>query len=374
MSDNVTTLSPTSAKAPPSPVSPLPPSQPSLIARLFIPATAVILAVAGVAYANAHWNGWTASATTQTTDDAAVGADFSTMSARVSGNIRTIAVDDYQPVKKGDLIVEIDPSEYDAALALATANLEAAKASRVNLGNQENLQRAVIKASEAQNASALAVEEQTRLEFERQKNLGQASTEQRLQQAQASFLQAQASVASTAAAIEQQRAQLQVLQGQEPLLNAQIDAQEANFTTAQLHQRYSRIYAPFDGVVGKKSVHLGDYVGIGGSIVAIVPIPNVYVTANFKETQLSRMSTGQLVDVRIDTFPGKILQGRVGKLSPASGSTFALLPPDNATGNYTKVVQRVPVRIEFISGQPLVRSLRPGMSAVVTVSTPDTNP
>nr|WP_313904375.1 HlyD family secretion protein [Rhizobium laguerreae] len=311
---------------------------------------------------------------TQTTDDAAVGADFSTMSARVSGNIRTIAVDDYQPVKKGDLIVEIDPSEYDAALALATANLEAAKASRVNLGNQENLQRAVIKAAEAQNASALAVEEQTRLEFERQKNLGQASTEQRLQQAQASFLQAQASVASTAAAIEQQRAQLQVLQGQEPLLNAQIDAQEANFTTAQLHQRYSRIYAPFDGVVGKKSVHLGDYVGIGGSIVAVVPIPNVYVTANFKETQLSRMSTGQLVDVRIDTFPGKILQGRVGKLSPASGSTFALLPPDNATGNYTKVVQRVPVRIEFISGQSLIRSLRPGMSAIVTVSTPDTNP
>ncbi|TAV21291.1 HlyD family secretion protein [Rhizobium ruizarguesonis] len=372
MSDNVTTLSPTSAKAPPSPVSNLPPSQPSLLARLFIPATAVILAVAGVAYANANWNSWTASAATQATDDAAVGADFSTMSARVSGNIRSIAVDDYQPVKKGDLIVEIDPSEYDAALALATANLEAAKASRVNLGNQENLQRAVIKAAEAQNASALAVEEQTRLEFERQKNLGQASTEQRLQQAQASFLQAQASVASTAAAIEQQRAQLQVLQGQEPLLDAQIDAQEANFTTAQLHQRYSRIYAPFDGVVGKKSVHLGDYVSIGGSIVAVVPVPNVYVTANFKETQLGRMSTGQLVDVRIDTFPGKILRGKVGMLSPASGSTFALLPPDNATGNYTKVVQRLPVRIEFESGQPLVQSLRPGMSAVVKVYTPDT--
>lgn len=337
--------------------------------RLAIPVAAASLALLGVVYASSNWNWFTAAAARQSTDDATISADFSTMSARVSGNIQNVAVADFQLIRRGDLIAEIDPREYDAAADLASANLSAAQASRANLINQETLQRAAITAADAQHSSALAALEQSRLELERQKNLGPASTEQKLQQARAAFLQAEASVASTSAAADQQKAQLMVLKGQEPLLDAQIAAQNANLATAQLHRQFSRISAPFDGVVGKSSVHVGDFVGVGASIITVVPLPRVYVTANFKETQLARMEIGQRAEVRVDTFPNRVFTGRVSKLAPASGSTFALLPPDNATGNFTKVVQRVSVRVELDGGQSLIDQLKPGMSAVVAVDT-----
>lgn len=258
--------------------------------------------------------------------------------------------------------------EYEATASLASANVSAAKSSRANLTNQEALQRAAIVAATAQHDSALASLEQTRLEYERQQDLGQASTEQRLQQSHAAYLQAHASAESTTAAIEQQRAQLEVLRGQESLLDAQIAAQSASLATAELHREFTRIYAPFDGTVGKKSAHVGDYLSIGGNVVPIIP-NEVYVTANFKETQLANMRIGQAAEVKLDTYPGTVLQGRVERMSPASGSTFALLPPDNATGNYTKVVQRIPVRIAIDDGQPLRDRLSPGLSATVTVDT-----
>jgi len=160
-----------------------------------------------------------------------------------------------------------------------------------------------------------------------------------------------------------------VLNGQYPLLRSQVNAAQASLDTALIHQGYARIYAPFDGVIGRRLVHEGDLVAAGTSVISEVPLPRVYVTANFKETQLSRMTPGRTADIAIDTFPGQILHGTVIGLSPASGSIFALLPPDNATGNYTKVVQRIPVKIVFDPGQPLVDRLKPGMSAVVTVDT-----
>jgi len=340
-----------------------------LIKRMVLPIAAIAIAAAGVLYSTHKWDSWTSMARLQTTNDASVGADVSSLSARVSGNVRSVMVADYAHVKKGDLIAEIDPSEYEAASALAQANLLAAKASRANLERQVVLQRAVIQAAEAQQRSATAAEEQTELEFKRQRSLGQASTEQRLQQAQAAFLQAQAAVQSSAAAVDQQRAQLDVLDGQRPLLDAQIAAQKANFDAAELHRAFTKIVAPFDGVVGKKSAHVGDYVGVGSGIVSIVPIPEIYVTANFKETQLAQIRIGQPVIVRIDTFANTSFRGTVARLSPASGSTFSLLPPDNATGNFTKVVQRLPVRINLEEGQPLSDRLSPGMSAEVTVDT-----
>ncbi|MEZ2126901.1 MULTISPECIES: HlyD family secretion protein [unclassified Sinorhizobium] len=371
---NVTTLDPSlPATRAPTAEAPIPTSQPSTILatikRLAIPVLAVALVSGGVALVTIDWNRWVAGAARQSTDDAVVNADVSTLSAQVSGIIRGTPVADYQRVTKGQLLAEIDPREFDAAVEVARANLASANASLANLANQIELQKAVVAAAEAQNGSALAQQTQTEQEFHRQTSLGNATSQQLLQQAQSAYLQAQALVKSTAAAIEQQKAQLKVLDGQYPLLRAQVSAAQGNLDTALIHQGYARIYAPFDGVLGRKLVHEGDYVGAGTSVISEVPLPSVYVNANFKETQLSRMTPGRAAKVTIDTFPGQTLRGEVSRLSPASGSIFALLPPDNATGNYTKVVQRIPVRIDLDPDQPLLDELRPGMSAVVTVDT-----
>ncbi|MBB4166540.1 HlyD family secretion protein [Rhizobium sp. BK538] len=376
----ITNLSPSPATSrAPAAEAPKPIAQPSTtvatIRRLAIPVLAVVLVGGSVALVMADWNRWVADAARQATDDAVINADVSTLSAQVSGTIRSTPIGDYQRVTKGQLLAQIDPREYDAAVEVATANLASANASLANLANQIELQKAVIEAAEAQNASALAQQTQTELEFHRQTSLGDATSQQQLQQAQSSYLQAQAAVKSTAAAIDQQKAQLKVLDGQEPLLRAQIGAAQANVDTALIRQGYTRIYAPFDGVLGRKLVHEGDFVAAGTSVNSEVPLPSVYVTANFKETQLARMTPGRTAEITIDTFPGQTLHGKVSRLSPASGSIFALLPPDNATGNYTKVVQRIPVRIDLDPGQPLIDQLRPGMSANVNVDTlADTTP
>jgi membrane fusion protein, multidrug efflux system len=357
---------PSEAPAAPAAASPAPMAS---LRRLAIPLIAIALVSGGVAIVTVDWNRWVAGASRQSTDDAVVSADVSTLSAQISGIVQTTPVTDYQTVAKGQLLAEIDPREYDAAVAVSKANLAAATASLANLANQIELQKAVVQVAEAQNASAQAQQTQTEQEFHRQTSLGGATSQQLLQQSQAAYLQAQASVKSTAASIEQQKAQLNVLNGQSPLLQAQVNAAEASLDTALIRQGYARIYAPFDGVIGRRLVHEGDFVTAGTSLVSEVPLPSVYITANFKETQLSRITPGRTADITVDTFPGQRMHGRVVGLSPASGSIFALLPPDNATGNYTKVVQRIPVKIAFDPGQPLVDRLKPGMSAVVTIDT-----
>ncbi|TCL75941.1 HlyD family secretion protein [Rhizobium sp. BK251] len=356
--------------APPSNAQDAPPPAQGSLRRALIPVIATTLVVGLAVAALLNWDEWLASWPTQTTDDAQVAADVSTLSARVSGNIRVLGVDDYAAVKKGQLIAEIDPDQYDAAVRLASANVDAAKASLDNLHNQELLQSAVIDSANAQHDAAIAQEIQAREEAERQERLGGATSIQNLQQAEAAHLEAQASVTSTAANIEQQKAQLKVLQGQEGTLKAALDAARANLDNALLLQGYSRIYAPFDGVVGLNLVHVGDYVGVGTSVISVVPISSLYVAANFKETQLERMKPGSIAEIHIDTYPGQTLTGKIVGLSPASGAVFALLPPDNATGNFTKVVQRLPIKVVFDPGQPLVSRLRAGLSAEVTVRTP----
>ncbi|KQV70221.1 HlyD family secretion protein [Rhizobium sp. Root1220] len=364
---------PTHLPAPPASGVPAGNSGPSSgpLKRLIIPVTATVLAVGLGIGAIVNWSQWEVNSAVQTTDDAYVAADVSTLSSRISGNIKTLGVSDYQSVKAGQLIVEIDPDLYDAAVRLATANVDAAKASFANLSNQEDLQSAVINAAIAQRDSAVAQEVQTGEEAVRQVALGDATTKQNLQAAQAAHLQAQAAVEATTANIEQQKAQLKVLKGQEASLQAQVDAAGANLSTALLQQKYSRIYAPYDGVVGLNLTHVGDYVGVGTSVISIVPLSSLYIAANFKETQLARMKPGSVAEITIDTYPGQKVTGKIVGLSPASGAVFALLPPDNATGNFTKVVQRVPIKIEFDPGQPLVPKLRAGLSVLVRVNTPD---
>lgn len=361
------------ANAPPSPSKPAAANAAqNSLGRLAIPLFAVLAAFAFVAVATLRWNSWVGSAVIQTTDDAYVRADLTRLSSRVAGEVLVVAVNDFQRVKAGDLLVQIDPADYDAQVAQAEANVGGAQAALDNLANQVELQYATIAQAEAQRASAEAQVVETGEEQERQKTLSQtdAGTRQKLEQAVAALARAQADVSASRAVIAEQRHQLEVLNGTKKQRLADLEAAKALLTAAKLKLGYTKIVAPFDGVVGERQVQVNDYVNIGTNLINVVPLPDVYVIANYKETQLTRVRPGQPVTVTVDTFPnGGPLHGRVERIAPASGSQFALLPPDNATGNFTKVVQRIPVRIQFDKGQPLLDRLLPGMSVVTEIHT-----
>lgn len=342
--------------------------------RFAIPLFAVLVALAFVVLATSRWDAWVGNATVQRTDDAYVRAELTRLSSRVSGEVLTVAVTDFQRVKAGDLLVQIDPSDYQAQVAQAEAGVVGAQAVLDNLNNQVELQYATIAQAEAARLSAEAQETQARQEQERQQSLSQtdSGTRQRLEQATAGYAKAQADVRASRAVIAAQRHQLEVLQGTKKQRAADIDAAKAQLASAKLKLGYTRIVAPFDGVTGERQVQPGDYVNIGTNLINVVPLPNVYVIANYKETQLTHVKPGQPVEVTVDSFPGQKLRGRVDRIAPASGSQFALLPPDNATGNFTKVVQRIPVRIQLDKDQPLLERLLPGMSVVTRINTGET--
>ncbi|ABQ33837.1 HlyD family secretion protein [Bradyrhizobium sp. BTAi1] len=365
-SSNVDAASRT-ASTPPSSAAPTA----GLWARLAIPLLAVIVALAFVALATLRWNAWTGTATTQTTNDAYVRADLTQLSSRVAGEVLKVAVSDFQRVKAGDLLIQIDPADYEAQVSQAEATVEAAQAALDNLSNQIELQYATIAQAEAQQVSAGAAEVQARQEEERQQSLSQseAGTRQRLEQATAAYAKAQADVRASRAVIAAQRHQLEVLTGTKKQRGADLAGAKAALAAARLKLGYTRITAPFDGVVGQRQVQAGDYVNVGSSLIAVVPLPQVFIVANYKETQLTHVAPGQPVDITVDTFPGEQMHGRVERIAPASGSQFALLPPDNATGNFTKVVQRIPVRIALDPNQPLLARLLPGMSVVTHIHT-----
>ncbi|MGA7996316.1 MAG: HlyD family secretion protein [Bradyrhizobium sp.] len=361
--------------APPAPAAVKAPTSPSPVprhlARLAIPLLAVLAALAFVALATLRWDEWVGAAVIQTTNDAYIKADTTRLSSRVAGEVLKVAVTDFQRVKAGDLLVQIDPADYQAQVAQAEAGVAAAQAAFDNLANQIELQYATIAQGEAQQVSAQAQEIEARQEQERQQSLAQtdAGTRQKLEQATAAYARAQADVKASRAVIAAERHQLEVLNGTKKQRAADIEAAKATLTAAKLRLGYTRIVAPFDGVVGQREVQGGDYVNIGSNLIDIVPLPDVYVIANYKETQLTRVKPGQPVDVTVDTFSGEKLRGRVERIAPASGSQFALLPPDNATGNFTKVVQRIPVRIALDKGQKLLDRLLPGMSVETRIHT-----
>jgi membrane fusion protein (multidrug efflux system) len=331
----------------------------------------VLAALGFIVLATLRWDEWVGSAVIQTTNDAYVRAELTRLSSRVAGEVLTVAVRDFQRVKAGDLLVQIDPADYQAQVDQAEAGVAGAQAALDNLSNQVELQYATIAQAEAQQVSAQAQQVETKEEQDRQQSLTQteAGTRQKLEQATAAYARAQADVRASRALIAAQRHQLEVLSGTKKQRAADIEGAKATLAAARLKLGYTRITAPFDGVVGEREVQPGDYVNIGSNLINVVPLPDVYVIANYKETQLTRVMPGQPVDVTVDSFPDQTLRGRVERIAPASGSQFALLPPDNATGNFTKVVQRIPVRIRFDKGQPLLERLLPGMSVVTRVHT-----
>lgn len=341
--------------------------------RLMPPIAALTAALVFTTVATLRWDRWIGGMLVQTTDDAYVRAQLTQLSARVAAAVKTVEVDDFQRVKAGDLLLQIDPADYLAQVAQAEASEAGARAALDNLANQVALQNATIAQAEAQQVSAVALALEAQQEQARQQSLmqTQSGTLQKLQQAIAASGKAQADVKASEAAVAAQRQQLAVLAGTKQQRAADLQGAMAALDAARLRLGYTRIRAPFDGVVSERQVQPGDYVNIGTNLISVVPLPNVYVIANYKETQLRRVRPGQRVDIVADTFSGEALIGRVERISPASGSQYALLPPDNATGNFTKVVQRIPVRIAFDKGQPLLDRLLPGMSVTTRIHADD---
>lgn len=346
-----------------------------LWSRLAIPLFAVVVALGFVALATLRFDEWVGNAVIQTTNDAYVRAELTRLSSRVSGEVLGVGVTDFQRVKAGDLLIQIDPADYQAQVAQAEAAVAAAQAALDNLANQIELQYATIAQAQAARLSAEAMEIEARQEQARQQSLSQteSGTRQRLEQAVAAYAKAQADVRASRAVIAAQQHQLEVLQGTRKQRAADVEAAKATLAGTKLKLGYTKITAPFDGVVGERQVQPGDYVNIGTNLINVVPLPKVYVIANYKETQLTHVAPGQPVEITVDSFPREKLRGRVERIAPATGAQVALLPPDNATGNFTKVVQRIPVRIQFDGDQPLLARLVPGMSVVTSIDTKAAN-
>ncbi len=276
-----------------------------------------------------RWDRWVGSAGRQWTNDAYLQADVTPIAAQVSGTVSAVLVGDFQRVRAGDTLAEIADADYRARVAQAEGAVAAAKAAIAVLDSQKRTQQT------------------------------------QLNQVQANLKGLDAAYAQ----IEQQKAQIEGLEAQRRQAEATLTQQEAALTLARINLGYTRITAPADGVLGQRQVRAGQYVAPGTQVVTLVPLPNVWVMANYKETQLTHMRPGQPAVVRVDAFPGTELRGQVAAYAPASGSQFALLPPENATGNFTKIVQRIPVKIVLDQPSPLADRLRPGMSVEVTVDT-----
>jgi membrane fusion protein (multidrug efflux system) len=321
-----------------------------------------------------HWNSWIGAARFQTSDDAYIAGDLTPLSAKVSGYISTIAVEDFQSVQRGDLIAEIEPSDYQAQLAQAEANLGAARAALANLANQKDVQRALIHQAEAAIAATKADLVRYQLEADRQRTLYQGSvagTKQLVEQADANANRPQAQLQLNNAQLDQQKAILKSLDVQQEQLTAQVRGAEALVVLARDNLAYTHIVAPADGLVGQRQVRPGEFVNIGTQVIAEMALPKVWVLANYKETQMTNVRLGDSASVTVDAFPKLRLHGHVDSWSPGTGSIFTLLPPDNATGNFTKVVQRVPVKIVLDPDPALGTLVRPGMSVVATIETAD---
>ena len=339
---------------------------PALRVMFLVAAAWLLWCVAG------HWNRWTGAARLESSDDAFVTGDVTPLSARISGYITQVAVNDFQRVRQGDLIAVIDPSDYEAQFALAQANLAAAQATLANLANQRNVQNALIRQAEAGIEAADADVTRYELEANRQHELlrrGTAGTPQAVEQADANFKRAAAQRQLNAAQLEQQNALLVALDTQQKQIEAQIRAAEAQVTLASDNLRYTRILSPADGLVGQRQVRPGQFVNIGMQVIAVVALPNIWVIANYKETQMTNIRAGQPARIVVDAFSDLRITGHVESWSPGTGSTFTLLPPDNATGNFTKVVQRVPVKIVLDHDVALGSLVRPGMSVEATIDT-----
>ena len=331
----------------------------------------VAIAAATAILFAARWDSWVGARIDQTTDDAYVKGDITPLSAKIEGYVSKVAVSDYQQVKAGDLLVEIEDDDYRARAAQAEADLAGAQAAIDNLKAHKAEQHSRIDQAQSVIAATQADVDRTKLEAKRQGALLASTfgTQQKVEQAVAEEKRFEATLVRNQAELESERRQMAVLDTQESQLRAEMKAKRAQLDLANITLGYTKIAAPVDGMVGERGVRAGQYVRPGAQVISVVPLDTVWVVANYKETQLTHVAVGQPASITVDSFPGVTISGHVDSIAPASGSQFTLLPPDNATGNFTKVVQRIPVKIVLDPGHPLAGRLRPGMSVIATIHT-----
>jgi len=400
--------------------------RPSRWTHWVTPAIILLMAAAIVILITGNWNRWTGERASQETDDAYLRADLTPLSTKAAGLVAAVAVSDYQAVKAGDLLVQLRDDDFRAQVQQAEATVLSGKNALIHNQRQKELQdsRIVqadqgIHAAEAEIAAAeagvgaaksalgnaqsgidaakadaertgserrrqealVAVESATRQKLEqvvaddqrfraqlasRQDDLKTATAQ--LASRQADLSRARAHLGSARAELESQKRQRAVLDSQDLLLHADLNSKEAALALARVNLGYTRITAPEGGIVSERKVRPGQLVSPGTQVISLIQ-RDVWVQANYKETQVRHMRPGDPAEIRVDAFPGVILRGKVDQVAPASGSQFALLPPDNATGNFTKIVQRVPVKIVLDPDQPTVGHLRPGLSVIAAVRT-----
>ena len=391
-----------------------------------VPAIILLMAAGIVVLIAGNWNTWASERASQETDDAYLRADLTPLSTKVAGLVARVAVSDYQPVKAGDLLVQLREDDFSAQVQQAEAAVLSGEDALINNQRQKQLQDAHImqaddgiRAADADIAAAEAgieaaksavasahsgIEgakadaERTALERRRQEALiaTESATRQKLEQTvadeerlraqvasrqdelasataqlasrQADLARARAQLASKKAELEAQKRERAVLDSQQLLLQADLNSKRASLVLARIYLGYTRVTAPENGIVSERKVRAGQLVSPGTQVISLVQ-SDVWVQANYKETQVRHIHAGDPAEIRVDAFPGVIFRGKVDQVSPASGSQFALLPPDNATGNFTKIVQRLPVKIVLDPGQAAATRLRPGLSVIATVKT-----
>jgi membrane fusion protein, multidrug efflux system len=328
---------------------------------------AVAFAVLGIFTYAVHW--FTVGRFIQSTDDAYVGGDVTLIAPKVAGFIEALAVSDNQAVHTGDLLVKLDDRDYRAALARADAAVVGAEATLANLDATRRLQQTLIAQARAVISAADAEIVRTHDDQVRFQQLSSrsAASVQIFQKADADYKEAVAGGDKARAARDTAEQQLNVIDTQKRQTEASLAASIADRETAQLNLSYTELHAPIDGTVGDRSARIGAYAAVGSQLLSIVPARGLWVDANFKENQLAHMRPGQPVLIKADVLPGRIFNGLVGSLAPATGAQFSVLPAENATGNFTKIVQRVPVRILLEGQAASLGPLRPGLSVTAEV-------
>ena len=320
------------------------------------------------------WYWWEVLRFRQSTDDAYVQSDVSVISPKIEGYLKKVKVVDNQQVAEGAVLFVIDDRDFKAKVAQAEAVVATGEASIATYDSRLKLQQAMIDQAAAVVQSAEADLARMQQDYKRYSTLmtSDFASRQRFEQAEADTRKAEAALAKSRAALAGEQSQLAVLRSQQHEEEAKLQQARANLWLAKNDLDNTVIRAPISGVAGNRAGQVGQYVKAGTQLLSLVPLTQLYVTANFKETQLTHMRPGQLAAVAVDAYPDLTIDGRVESFAPASGAQFSLLPPDNATGNFTKIVQRVPVRVALPASSPLIGRLRPGLSVTVTVDTRDT--
>jgi membrane fusion protein (multidrug efflux system) len=329
-------------------------------------ACAVVLATCSYGY---YW--WTFARFFEETDDAYVGGNVTPIAPHIAGFIADIAVTDNQQVKAGQVLVRLDDRDVRAAADHAAAILDQRQATLAGLQAKYTLQQSIIEQADADVGSKTAQAAFAKLDAERYHMLALSDSGSRQNEQRTSSLdkQSQAAVASAQAGLAAAKQQLGVLDAQIAEAGAAVAQAKADLRTAQLNLSYVEIRSPIDGFVGNRAARVGSYVSPGAYLLTIVPAHDLWVDANFKEDQLERMRAGQAATIVADTLPGHVFRGHLQNLAPATGAVFSIIPPENATGNFTKIVQRVPVRIALDDDDPALRMIRPGLSTTVSIDT-----